>query len=324
MVVKKVAIIVCWIGKIPDYFDFWEFSCSKNPKYDFLVFTNNHRNNKYDNVKYIDFSLKKFNELASEKLKIKINIDKPYKLCDFRPAYGVIFEDYLESYDFWGHCDIDQIFGNLEKFITDDVLEKYSKINKNGHLTLYRNTKKVNTLFKENGSLFNYKEVFQSNQNFAFDEYTGINMIAEKQNVKCFYINNFADIDKRFRRYICKNHRNYKYQFYEYNNGKIIKIYYDGSLKYEEMMYLHFQKKKLNIKFNTFEECIAIGYKECSNINGAITKEIIEKINGHDNRILCFFEKIGYYTHKIKEFFFSTREKKKIWLKQKKSMEEYK
>ena len=253
-----------------------------------------------------------------------IEIKRPYKLCDFRPAYGLIFEEYLKNYDFWGHCDIDQIFGNIKNFVTEEVLNKYDKINKNGHFVLYRNTLRMNNLFKEKGSLFDYVDVFKSNENFAFDEYTGINMIVKKQNIKFFYINDFADIDKGVKRYICKNHDNYKYQCYKYDGGKIFKVYYDNEIKEKEMMYLHFQKKIPKLNYKSIDKCIAIGYKTFCNIENEVNKSVIEDVNGHGNSIMTIWGELCYCYIKIKEFLFSTKERKKIWIKQKKSREEYK
>lgn len=319
----KIAIIVCWMGKLPEYFKMWEYSCSKNPDYDFLIFTDHPKKSDFKNVTFIDFSLNNFNKIASEKLKMDIEVKRPYKLCDFRPAYGLIFEDYLKDYNFWGHCDIDQIFGKIKNFVTEEVLNNYDKINKNGHFVLYRNTLKMNNLFKEEGSLFNYVDVFKSNENFAFDEYTGINMIVKKQNIKFIYINDFADIDKGVKRYICKNHDNYKYQFYKYYDGKIFKVYYDNEIKEQEMMYLHFQKKIPKMKIDSMDKCIAMGYKKFCNIDNKVNIRVIEDVNGHENKIMNLFEKIFYCYTKIKEFFFSSKEKKEIWVKQKKSREEY-
>ena len=50
------------------------------------------------------------------------------------------------EYDFWGYCDIDLIFGNIRKFITDDILDKYDKILSRGHFTLFRNKDSINTI----------------------------------------------------------------------------------------------------------------------------------------------------------------------------------
>jgi hypothetical protein len=43
----------------------------------------------------------------------EISLERPYKLCDFRPAFGEIFADELTGYDFWGHSDLDLDFGRI-------------------------------------------------------------------------------------------------------------------------------------------------------------------------------------------------------------------
>lgn len=73
-------------------------------------------------------SFEKLKELVQSHFDFQISLEAPYKLCDFKPAYGDIFKDYAEKYDFWGHCDFDMIFGNLRKFFNEDKLEKYDKV----------------------------------------------------------------------------------------------------------------------------------------------------------------------------------------------------
>ena len=44
-----------------------------------------------------------FNELRKliqSKFDFEISLEKPYKLCDFRPAYGFLFEEYLKEFRF--------------------------------------------------------------------------------------------------------------------------------------------------------------------------------------------------------------------------------
>jgi hypothetical protein len=66
--------------------------------------------------------------LACEKLGFGVNIKHSYKLCDFKPAYGFIFFELIENYDFWGYCDIDIIFGSIRDFITKEILESHDLI----------------------------------------------------------------------------------------------------------------------------------------------------------------------------------------------------
>ena len=90
------------------------------------------------------------------------------------------------------------------------------------------------------------------------------------------------------------------------------------------MMYIHFQKKIPKIVLNNFDKSIGIGYKMFCNIDDDITRDVIESINGYEKRSYDYFEKMFYIMCKIKDFLISSREKKIIWVKQKKSGEEYK
>ncbi len=75
-----------------------------------------------------------------------------YGLCDLRPAYGHIFQDLLNGYDFWGHADIDVVWGRLGLLLSEPHLERYDIISSRrgyiaGHLTAYRNCDHINSLF---------------------------------------------------------------------------------------------------------------------------------------------------------------------------------
>ena len=101
-----------------------------------------------------------------------MNIDFPYKLCDYKPAYGLIFENYTSGYQFWGQSDIDVIYGNIRNFITDEMLDKYDFISirhdyTTGCFALYRNNALINNIFKRSKD---YKAVFSSRQHYCFDE----------------------------------------------------------------------------------------------------------------------------------------------------------
>ena len=126
---KSIALVNVFFGKFPWYFNFFLKSCSTNPTVNFLIFTDQERpKNCPANVEFIPFSLKQFNSLASERLNLKIEIKYAYKLCDFKPAYGIILSDYLKDYEYWGITDIDLIFGRIREFITDEMLTDYEVI----------------------------------------------------------------------------------------------------------------------------------------------------------------------------------------------------
>lgn len=170
---NKITLISCYFGQFPWYFPLFIKSCEYNPSIEFLIFSDS----TYelfipDNLKIIPFSLEDFNLIASKKLKINIRINNPYKLCDLKPAYGVVFSEYLQDTDFWGCCDIDLIFGRIRRFLTDRDLNKvdFLSVRKHypsGFFMLFRNNKKTNHLFAKSKD---YKMVFESSIHYCFDE----------------------------------------------------------------------------------------------------------------------------------------------------------
>jgi hypothetical protein len=170
---KKIALVNCFFGMFPWYFPFFIKSCTTNPTVDFLIFTDSDYDGVFpSNVKIIPFTLAQFNELATQKLAFKVAVKKPYKLCDFKPTYGLLFSEYLVEYDFWGITDIDVIYGRIREFMTDELLDEYDLVCvRHDYITaccmLFKNNEYVNTLFKKSKD---YKMIFTSQKNYAFDE----------------------------------------------------------------------------------------------------------------------------------------------------------
>lgn len=173
MITTKIAIIVPYFGEWPPWIDYFLISCLKNNEVDWYFFTDcEPRPLGGENVYIFDFNLDDFNHLASEKLELPIAINNPYKICDFRPAFGEIFADYLEKYDFWGYADLDLIFGDFNNFYSEELFTKYDIITGEnefipGHFCLLRNDEKINSLYKYDDI---YKQIFISKQYFGFDE----------------------------------------------------------------------------------------------------------------------------------------------------------
>ena len=174
MKLEKICFIIVFLGDFPWYFPYFIHSCWYNPDIDFLIFTNNSDFNFAlpANVKIIPYSMKQFKTDASKVLLFEVAIESGYKLCDFKPAYGFIFQDYIQNYDFWGYCDVDVIFGNIRTFMTDELLNEYDIISaRHDYLTgcfaLYKNNPYMRELFKQSKD---YRKVFTDPRNYYFDE----------------------------------------------------------------------------------------------------------------------------------------------------------
>ncbi len=173
---SRVALFIFYAGPLPGYFRYFldSFARNQDSNTDLYLF-NDHfsQPETVGNIKKIPLTFEQFNELASQKLEIPINANWGYKLCEFRPAFGVIFADYLEDYDFWGYCDPDIILGRISSFITEEVLANYDVITASemqfvGHFTLFRNTETINNLFRKTDD---YIKIFTDNTHYYnFDE----------------------------------------------------------------------------------------------------------------------------------------------------------
>lgn len=265
---KSICLIIPYFGKFPPFFDCFLSSCGYNPTIDWLIFTDNIIENKPDNVKVVNISFNEFINKVQSKFNFKISIETPYKLCDFRPAYGYILEDEIKGYDFWGYCDMDLIFGNIRKFISEDVLCNYSKILTCGHLSIYKNDFHVNRWFMTLPPIsakYTYEAVYSSPNSFAFDEFGGKKswggMVGMMKNAGIIIYNKMDFDDIRQTQYSFYSRRPIKGRhytlneiskmpsYYSYNEGKLMRhIKTSECVIIEESLYVHFQKRNMNVE----------------------------------------------------------------------------
>lgn len=152
---KKISIILPYFGGLPWLTRLFFRSCGNNSNIDFIFFTDQKIDFKLPkNVIHVPFLLKDFNHLASQKLNLSVKLKYPYKLCDYKPLYGHIFEDYLSEADFWGYSDMDMIFGRIDSFLSRPVLNTYDIITSRkdsfaGNFTLFKNNDTTKYLYRE-------------------------------------------------------------------------------------------------------------------------------------------------------------------------------
>lgn len=263
---KKIALINFYFGdKKPEYIDFYLSSVSYNSTIDLFLFTNLNIENNYNNVHIIKIDFESFadiiiskisKELKERKINEKITITNAYKIADFRPTFGLCFQEYLKGYDFWGGCDLDIIFGDIRKFVTDNILDKYDKIFEHGHFFLIRNNRKCNYAFLEDFENC-FKGVLKIRKNSFFEEvyekpwlpHGGINSIFDSYHTLYKNRNIIMDISFKYKNLIdLKNSTESKQNIFEFNKGKLICYsLLDHKIISKEYFYAHFQKRQMNV-----------------------------------------------------------------------------
>jgi len=329
----KIRIIIPYFGKFKNSINLFLDSCAKNPNFEWLIFTDDAVLNTPSNVEIINCNLDDIKNRIESTLGFTVSLEAPYKLCDFRPAFGLIFQKELKGYDFWGWGDVDLIYGNLSKFITNDCLSNYDKIYPCGHLSILRNCNEVNTCFmREVKGTLNYKEVFSNPSSYIFDEYKGLNEKLLSIGMRVYGNIDFADMDivyKRFRtadkktikmvfpkflftKYIPKNYKNQT--FLITSNGAAYRVYIDskGICKEKELVYIHYRHDipydgNLNKKDDYF-----ITSKGFLRRNSKITKKTIEYVNPYNGFIEEFIEYLHFFKERLILIFGSNKKIRNI------------
>lgn len=293
----SIGIMAVYFGKLPASFKVWLKSCENNPSIDWFFITDyNYDEVIPSNVKIIKMEFEEIKEKIKNKLDLNVKIPNPYKLCDYKPTYGLIFEELLKSYDYWGYCDIDLIFGDIRKFITNDILEQYEKILVKGHLTLYKNNAFNKQAFMLKGAKADYKKVFQNNTHFGFDEKNGVEMIYDNNRILQFKEELMLDISTKQLelKSINKNRRG---QSFLWKDGKIYRVFLDcGKVMFEEYMYIHYQKRKvlINCEVKNNIDSVFITHKGFIAANEEITEELLSNLQPNS------YEKLKFELNKVK------------------------
>lgn len=305
---NRIVLIIPYFGIFNNYFEFWLKSAENNLDIDFLIITDNKKPVYIaDNIKWIesDFSLlvKKVKNIIPE-LNNNIVLNSPYKLCDYKLLYGKLFVDYILPYEFWGFCDMDLLFGDFSKFISDEILNSYDKFYYRGHLTIFRNNSFFRNLYLTNDSrmILTFKEAWKTKHCCHFDELDAWNSIIEESGYKCYKKIDFADVNIKSKRFkLAMGEKNVEAKQIYVKNKKKLFCYYllDGKVEKEEILYVHLQKRTINIETRNKNSFLIVPNKLVN--DQEITKELIE-----ENSLETKYWK-EYYFRRVKEIIKNVR-----------------
>ncbi len=138
----RVLLLVPYFGDKPPWFSWWqaeEIPRLERQGFDVLL----------------DFDLDGFKARVERVLgdegvtcRIEPNTGKTW---DMRPALGVLYENEISNYGYYGHCDLDMFFGRINQFIPWDrewdIFSDCSHDYLSGPWTIYKNIPSVRDLF---------------------------------------------------------------------------------------------------------------------------------------------------------------------------------
>jgi hypothetical protein len=194
----SIRLVVPYFGERPSYFPLVVRSMAANPDVDWLMLTEAPVPGAPPNL---TVQLCEFADLATRiqgSFDFPVALPHPYKLCDVRPAFGEVFAAELAGYDFWGHSDLDVVFGRIrdhlppEAFAADKVLVQ-------GNFALYRNTPEAAGWFRHEIDGVSYRDVLTDPAARHFDEWAGIYLVLRELGVSIWQERTIFDLS--FARY---------------------------------------------------------------------------------------------------------------------------
>jgi Family of unknown function (DUF6625) len=194
----SIRLVVPHFGARAAYFPLVVRSMAANPDVSWLLLTEQPVPDAPPNLTVQLCEFEDFTKRVRSVFDFEILLDRPYKTCDFRPAFGEIFADELAGYDFWGHSDLDVLFGQIREHLPVAAFEA-DKILFNGNFSLYRNTAEIAGWYRHEVGKVSYRDAMTNPAAMHFDEWAGIYYIVEDLGAPAWHDDVIFDIS--FRRY---------------------------------------------------------------------------------------------------------------------------
>lgn len=246
---EKIAIVIPYFGKLPNWFQLFLLSASNTKMIKFFLITDDKTPFQYPSNFIVDY--KSFSEiqcLFKEKLNSQnIYLSHPYKLCDYKPCYGVVFSEYIKGFEYWGHCDIDLIFGDIDYFLSKINIFLYDRLFLYGHFSLYKNVDYVNNSFrlkvKEKApKFFDFDFISRTTFPCNFDE-VGINYVLRSHGFSFYEKNHCANVHLNYRNFRLGDGFFRGNSIIIYQNGKIFEVKSENVLQKFEFFYVHLMSR---------------------------------------------------------------------------------
>ncbi|WP_322153446.1 DUF6625 family protein [Paratractidigestivibacter sp.] len=255
----RICIVAAYFGPLPPWFSLWLASCEANRKIDFLLVTDQDVFDAPGNMRVISEGLEDVREHLRKACGAEVCLERPYKLCDYKPLFGSAYAEELVGYDYWGFCDVDLVFGDLARYLQELKVWRYDKFLPLGHLFLVRNEPSATEAWRLplRGEQV-WRTVVATEENHAFDE-VSFNGICLEHAIPTCWEHPFADVTPRQHRftlgartevrdgrfgYALGRYKNYRRQVFWWRGGRTGRTALSaGHAVEDEFMYVHFQKR---------------------------------------------------------------------------------
>jgi hypothetical protein len=168
----KVLLILPYFGSYGPWFPLYLHSLARQKTLDLLLVSDSNPPDLPSNARRVDMTLDGLREFATARLGMPVRLHRMRNICDLRPAYGLVFEEFTQGYDYWAFGDEDVLYGDLDGMLAPELDGNADLVvpgtdGKSGHLTMVRNGARTNQLAMKDPV---YERVLMSREHWAYDE----------------------------------------------------------------------------------------------------------------------------------------------------------
>jgi len=168
----KALLILPFSGPFGPWLPLYLHSLANQHTLDLLLLSDTVPPELPSNVRHVPMTFDDIRERANARLKTPVRLHRGRNICDLRPAFGLVFEEFTQGYEYWAFGDEDVLYGDLDRMLaphldgTADLV--FPALNgKSGHLTIVKNHPRTNELAMNDPV---YKDVLNSQEHWAYDE----------------------------------------------------------------------------------------------------------------------------------------------------------
>ena len=168
----KALLILPYFGAFGPWFPLYLQSLGNQQTLDLLLLSDIEPPELPPNARRIAMTFDSVRQLATARLGTPVRLHRMRNICDLRPAYAVIFEEFLRGYPYWAWGDEDVLYGDIDRLLAPHLdgtadLVVPGMSGKSGHLTLLKNDVRTNELAIRDPA---FKDVLDSREHWAYDE----------------------------------------------------------------------------------------------------------------------------------------------------------
>src|ERR671915_135064 len=113
----RALLILPYFGSFGPWFPLFLHGFANQHTLDLLLLSDTEPPPLPPNARRVELTFDQLRERASGRLGTSVRLHRIRNICDLKPAYGIVFEDFTRGYDYWAFGDEDVLYGDVDRML---------------------------------------------------------------------------------------------------------------------------------------------------------------------------------------------------------------